>query len=177
MFSKGPGRKSSGKNVRWNIFSTNTAPPGEFGLRQPQISLLSMHQWPTLRERWTIVLVEEPVGLCVFTLQDHARHHTGQVQVRIGGHADLFRRIAQQRTLTTADLRRQILNCIIIIMIVINNSRHWKELRVKVLRSIQCQFGPFNLRSAFLHVGYVVRRHQLHREGVQVVPEGLFSLR
>lgn len=43
----------------------------------------------------------------MFTLQNHAWHYTGQVQIRIRRQSDFFRRIAQQWTLTTAHLRRK----------------------------------------------------------------------
>lgn len=43
-------------------------------------------------------------NVCELTLQNHSRHHTGQVQVGIGGHSDFFRRITQQRALAIAYL-------------------------------------------------------------------------
>lgn len=47
------------------------------------------------------------VGFFFFTLENHPWHHTGQVQVRIGGQSDLFGRIAQQRALPAAYLKRK----------------------------------------------------------------------
>lgn len=45
--------------------------------------------------------------VCGPTLENHPWHHTGQVQVGVGGQSDLFGWIPQQRALTAAYLKRK----------------------------------------------------------------------
>ena len=86
-------------------------------LYQPNTKIIIFAKWTDILRRHEIILYQchdGRVWLSVFTLQNDPWHDTGQVQVGIRGQADLFRRIPQQRTLTTVHLKRQKdLDCVI----------------------------------------------------------------